>query len=784
MTAIFNYKTSSVAGTKGNVQTPASGKANTAPAATSTGSPTDTYLDQLEKLGNQKMGKTPPPTGSEGDPVAELLNTLDQASQQGASTFAKISAESVLGKFPDSPEDILEKYQSIVSILEKKINDITTALSNGGGTTQQVAAAQKLKSDLEGLLAYYKLQATKVDAYATQKIEKWNVELEKFKATGGLSDPRDFDKDGDGWIGRPEAKGSYRIGIRTFDKKSVDPVAKEMVAKNKSLKLQSEFKKDEKQYWAINPETNKRVQFDPITGKVLGDQAAAPNYVADLGNGFGNSDGTVKSNAKGEMELQVDKLSAKNFAEAGLELHTPEYIWVEVDADGDPITDDSGQMKPSPFEIKGGGLVQKTPSLDGNTQYKQVYVKEMRVSTDSADGTAGGDIVVQLRGGDDNTKIMSMRITGAGDVKKASDVALAITSGTGDNHRETPIILDAGGYQSTSKQGMSEATFKEIFKDASGDEPNMKNPQIQDTFSHFKAGSKHEISSLRNRGISFKTAGHIIGTDDHDLFVQEEPPAYVGPMNADGQPNGAYASVIEGGNGNNILLGKKGSVFANGMTLVSKNSDAQDMISIGINAYREEKTGFGNLHTAKGKESNKLYIHVKAENSQVAVQSAPDVVDTKKIEGQNDPLAFQAGDDYYDVSADTIAITAIDGANPNQPFDPDLQAQPGGRIPLKGNKVSAATNDFTVASKAFSEHIKGIETSIKKKATDNSDFDWKVEGAKIDWMQGKYYKSDKNMLETFFADFKASKVKELDPFKQLSEGMDEAAGEPSAGGDE
>ena len=780
---VFSYKTSTVGGVKSTGV--ASGKADAAPTTgTPASSPTDTYLDQLESLGNAKMGKQAPKVDvGSGDPVADLLNTLEQVSSQGTPgsgiiPFSKISAESALSKFPDSPEDVLEKYNSIIAILQKKVADIDTALANGGGTPQQVAAAQQLKSDLGDLLSYYKIQRDKVAAFTAEKQIFWDKELQSFKETGGKFSVENFDKDDDGWIGRPEAKGSYRIGMRTFDKKYIDPVAKKMVgtalAKGIKLDLKYEFKKGDTQYWAVNPETNQRAQFDPISGKLIGEQVAAPGYVANFGTGFGNADGDATLNAKGEVELKTGKMTnASNFASAGLELHTPEYIWVEVDATGDPILGDDGKMKPYGFEIKSGSLTQKTPPLDGDTHYKQIYVKKMDVSTDNKDGNAGGDIVVQLRGGDDNAKLLSLRITGSDKNKNASDVALAITSGPEGSHRETPVILDAGSYQSTCRQGMSQETFKKIFKDGSGETPDMSNAQIQDTFKNFEAKGSGEIDSLRNRGIAFKTQGHIIGTDDNDIFFQEEPAPYLSPDDP------AYASVIEGGNGHNALFGKKGSVFANGMTLVSKDSgDANDEISIGINAYGEEKSKLGTLQTTKGKTSNKLYIHVNAaESDRVAIQSAVDGIDDKsKAKNPDDPMAWTSGDDYYNIKAKVVATTALDANNPNQPFDPDLQKQKDGRTPIQGKITSAATADFTVGSKAFSEHIKSIEDSIKKKASDNSDFDWKIEGAKLDWMQGKFYTKDKNMLETFFGDFSASKLNEIDPFQQLTEGMDQAAG--------
>jgi hypothetical protein len=789
---VFSYKTSTVgSATTGAKNTATSGKANTAPASgTSAASPTDNYLDQLESLGNAKLGKqTPPKTDSgSGDPVADLLNTLDQVSGQGTPgsgiiPFAKISAESALSKFPESPEDVLSKFNSVISILQKKLSDIDTALANGGGTPQQVAAAQQLKSELADLLSYYKIQSDKAAAIVVEKQKFWDKELQNFKETGGKSSVEKFDKDDDGWIGRPEAKGSYRIGIRTFDKKYVDPVAKKMVGvaldKKIKLDLKYEFKKGEKQYWAINPETNQRAQFDPISGKLIGEQVAAPGYTANLGAGFGNTDGDATLNAKGELELKTGAMTnASNFSNAGLELHTPEYIWAEVDETGEPILGDDGKIKPYGFEIKSGSLTQKTPPLDGDTHYKQIYVKKMDVSTDNKDGGEGGDIVVQLRGGDDNAKLLSLRIAGGGKTKNASDVALAITSGPEGSHRETPVIVDAGSYQSTCRQGITEGTFQKIFTDATGKPVDMTNKQVQDTFKHFKASGNGELSSsvLLNRGISFKTQGHIIGTSGNDLFVQEEPMPYLGPEDP------AYASVIEGSDGHNILLGKKGSVFANGMTMVSKNSgEAPDEISIGINAfgeYKDPKTGtIASTKGVKGQHSNAVFMDIQAKNSEaVAIQSVPDGVDDKgAAKDPNDPMGWES-DDYYNIKAKVVATTAIDGNNPNQPFDPDLKKQKDGRIPIQGKITSAATTDFTVASKAFSERIKGVQDSIKKKASDNADFDWQIEGAKLDWMQGKYYKGDKNMLETFFGDFSASKLNEVDPFKQLSEGMDQAAG--------
>lgn len=784
---VFSYKTSTI-GT--GQPAPKTGKADTAGTSGTSGAPSapsteSSYMDNLETEGSKKMGKTPPPGESEsGDPVTDLLNTLDKINNDGVPQgnlvpFGKITAESALIKFLDFPQDVLTKFNSIVSIIQTKLSDLDKGLSSGTGTSQQVQAAQQLKAQLQDLLSFYKIQRDKVAEIIPQKEKFWANELKSFQENGGSSDPRDFDLDGDGWIGQPEAKGSYRIGTRTFDKPYKDIEAKQLA--DAGAKVQSEFKIKDIQYWAINPETNTRVQFDPKTKKVVGEQVAAPGYVADIGVGFANDNTTnVVPNEKGVIELKAKQLAnTQNAFEAGLELHTPEYVYVEIDTDGEIVLDDNGQMKPAPFELKDGRLVQTTPTGDNAAHFKQVYVKKMSVSTDSKDGTAGGDIIVDMRGGDNNAKILNMRITAPDSKSKASDVALAITSGTGDSHRETAIILDAGAYESTSRTGIQNPTnFSSKFNyDASKKATGPQKDQINDTLKHFMAqGSSGKIGSdsLLNRGIAFQTKGHIIGTGDNDLFVVEEPEDYLTPDDA------AYTTVIEGGAGHNALFGTKGSLFANGMTLVSKESgDANDEISIGINAYGEKKsTATGALKSTKGESSNKLYIHINAsESNRVAFQSAVDGnFDASKDPG-NDPLEKAwANDDYYDVKAKVVATNMLDANNPNQAFDPDLQTQKSGRKPIQGKMTSAATGDFQVTGQIYSEHVKGLEDSITKKTTEK-DEDWKIDGTTQDWMKGKYYQADKNTLEQFFSDFSASKVKTMDPFKQLEDGIEQAGGD-------
>lgn len=762
---IHSYKTSVVPGT--GMGTP-SGKAGTAPSSGTAAPGADSYLDQLEALGNAKLGKKAAPIESpSGDPVADLLNTLDQLNQQGIPQggnvpFAKISAESALSKFPDSPEDVLSKFNSIIGILEKKLSDIDAALAIGNATPQQVQAAQKLKSDLESLLSFYKIQRDKVAALIPKMTEDWNQEVKEFLELGGTKSPESFDSNDDGWIGKPEAPGSYRIGVRTFDKKYIDPVAKKMVevakAAGVTLNLKCEFKKDETQSWAINPASNLRVAFDPVSGKVIGENTAKPGYVADIGVGFSGENQTgIVPDEDGVISLKAKKTTnSKNFAEAGLELHTPEYIYVEVDSDGELVTDDLGHVKPASFELKDGRLVQTTPPADGETTYKQIYVKEMSVSSED------GDIVVALKGGDDNSKILGLRITGPSG-KKATDVALAITSGEGASHRDTPIILDAGSYQSTCKEGIqNEKFFKDLFSKYGKENPDLNNPQIQDTLKHFMGGSG---DSLLSRGIAFKTQGHITGTDGNDLMVVEEPASH---LTLD---DPAYKTVFEGAAGNNALFAGKGSLFANGLTLVSKDSgDAADEIAIGINPYGLTKGNTGNLKSSKGMASNKLYIHVNAAQSEgVAIQSAVDGTNAPKDATPEDDGAWLAGDDYYDIHAKVVATNAFDG-NTGMAFDPDFQAH------IQGKMTSASTDDFSSGSAIFSDAITAITDGVKKKATDAAE-DWAIEGAELDWMKGKYYKADKNTLDSFFADFKASKLNEVDPFAQLDEGIAFASGE-------
>lgn len=775
---IFNYKTTTIGGIP-SAQTTGKTTATGSSGASGTSS-TDSYMGKLEAEGYKKQGKTPPPGDSQtGDPVADLLNTLDKVSNEGVPQgnmvpFLKITAEDALSKYPDAPQDILEKFKSIVGILQTKIGDLDSGLSSGTGTPQQVQAAQQLKAQLEDLLSFYTIQRDKVAEIIPQKEKFWADELKAFQQNGGSGDPRNFDLDGKGWLGKPNAKGSYRIGMRTFDKAYIDLEAKKLHDAG-ATDVQYKFGKNDVQYWAIHPETEKRVQFDPKTKKVVGDQVAAPGYTASMGTGFAGENASINLNEKGEMTLKAKSLSGSGFAEAGLELHTPEYIYVKVDSNGEIETDDEGRMQPAPFELKDGGLTQKTLSVEEQAGYKQVYVKEMKVSTESTDNTAGGNIVVELRGGDDNAKILKMHITGPDSNTKASDVALAITSGKGSSHRETPIVLNAGGYESTSKVGIQDP--KNFYDKLDYDGPQKK--QINDTLKHFIAKGDGKIDSLLSRGIAFQTRGHITGTSGNDLFVIEPPQDHLTVL------DGAYATVINGQGGHNAVFGRDvGSVFATGMTIASIENTEESEISIGINAYGEKKDPVTkNIETTTGGESNKLYIHVKAPSSKVAVQSANDgKLNAFTDKGSGNPAkdAWTAGDDYYDVTANEIGTNAMDGNNPSQPFDLDLQTQNAGtkneRKPLKGAISFSPTGDFQIGGGVLKERIKALDDSIKKKATEK-DEDWKIEGTTHSWMQGKYYKKDKNTLEQFFSDFSVSKVNALDPFKQLDKGIEQASGE-------
>lgn len=784
---VFSYKTSTIGASQ---PAPKTGKADTAGTSGTSGAPSapstdSSYMDALAAAGYAKTG-TPPPAGDSqsGDPVADLLNTLDKINNNGVpqtdidalkNFLEKFSAMGVLSKLPDSAPDLLDKINSVISTLKKKKSDLLAGIASGTGTPQQVQAAQQYLAVIDEGLPKMQMEADKTASVIPQFDKKWSGELKLFQEIGGTSDPRDFDKDGDGWIGKPNGKTSYRIGTRTFDKAYEDLAAKKLYDAGATA-IKYKFKKGETQYWAINPETDSRVQFDPKTKKVVGDQVAAPGYTASMGAGFANDNSAnIALNDKGEYELKAKEVSnSQKPFEAGLNLNAPEHIYVEVDTDGEIVKNDQDQMNLAPFEMKDGQFSQPIPDSNGQTKWKQIYVKEMKVSTESKDGTLGGDIIVELRGGDDDAKIMSMRITGPDSNTLASDVALAITS-----DRETPIILDASSYESTCRTGIKNpANFASQFQyDGSGQATGPQAAQVNDTLKHFVAqGSSGEIDSLLNRGISFQVRGYITGTSDNDVFVVPPPQDFLTIK------DDAYTTVIDGQGGHNAVFGQEvGSVFATGMTMASiENVKKQGDISIGINPYGEKKSSTGNIAPLSGNsgQSNKLYIHVKSPQSKVAIQSANDgKLNASTNTGTGDPAADawdQTNDDFYDVTGNEVATNTLDANNPNQSFDPDLQAK-NGRKPIKGKMTSAATGDFQITGQTTKEHLDKLIDSITKKASEK-DEDWKIDGTTQEWMKGKYYQADKNTLEQFFSDFSANKVDSMDPFQQLEEGIKQASG--------
>lgn len=771
---LIGFKTTTVAPTTGgNLGT---GKANAAPATPSTPATagSDSYVDQLLGLGGYAPSNTTPPSS---DPTGDLLATLDQISKQGVpegnlAPFPKLSAESALSKFPDMPEDVLAKFTSIISSCQTIRDNLEKAMNSGTGTPQQMQAAQKFKVQLEDLMSYYTHQRDKVSQHLQIQEKIWTKEFNNFLAKGGSADVTSFDLDHDGWIGRPSAKGSYQVGERQFEKSYTDPLAAK-------IGLKSKFKKGETQSWAINPESKKRVQFDPITQKVVDEQIAAPGYTADMGAGFGDPDNdNVTLNDKGQLMLHTGSVTnTAHFAEAGLELHTPEYIYVEIDSEGNPLQDDLGNYKILPFEMKDGRLIQKTPPTDGDSRYKQIYVTKMEVASEGGDDSQGDQIVVRLYGGKDNEngKLMDMRIAGANTKANATGTALAITSGKDKGHRESPVMIDASSYTSTSRKGITDPkNFSTEFKYQGNKALGPHADQINDTLKGFvaKTGSSDIDSTIaRNRGIAFQTKGHIIGTEGNDLFMVEEPANHLTPKDA------AYTTVIEGGSGKNALFGKKGSLFASGMTLVSKESgDANDAIGIGVNAFNEVAAKDGRISSGEGKDKGgtKLYIHVNANNSdQVAIQSLADSTDKPKPGDAGKNIGWETGDDYFNIHAKKIGITAYDGNNPNIPFDPDMQTTKAHKS-LTGNVVAAGTGEVSnIGSGEFSKRIDELKKAISVPATDDSKDDWTISGVATA-VKSPYLQQDISKLDGFFAEFNSSKLKTFDPFFQVEEGEKQA----------
>ncbi len=773
----------------GKADVVSAGKADILPtdptAGTSSG---DSTYDALMKLGADKMGKKQEAPATSADPMGDILNTLDQVNNQGVPNagsipLAKVTIESLMAANPDfSPEDILTKVNSVLSLIDNKIKQVDDALANGGGTPQQIKAAQAMKAELQDYHNFYLPQRDKAAALVPQYNESCTKELTNFQQHGGTASADTFDFNHDGWIGKPNGPDSYQVASYVWDKAGTDPLAKQMVdayktATGKKLDLKCDFKKGDIEYWAVNPTTQKRIQLDPVTGKVVNEQVPYPDSIADLGAGFGGADQPeVVPNDKGEIVMKTGKAtSSKLYAQAGLELHEAEYVWVKADADKNPDLADDGSYKPVSFALKDGKLVQNKPPDDGSN-YIQVYVKSMDVSSEN------GDIVVQMRGGETDTKILTMRVKAPPNSGNATDTALAITSGDGAGHRVTPMTVNAGAYQSTCRQGIKDTQFfTDLFKKSGVTSPNLSDPAILDTLQNFEAGDSGEIKSLLNRGIAFKGSGNITGTNDNDLFEIEDPPAWMKP--SDDGKDGAYASVVTGGAGHNALWGGNGSKYINGMTLVSITSTNKDRISVGVNAFGEEKTKFGNIQSTKGSsepnaESNKLYIRVHAlQSDAVAIESVPDeILNSKKTVDPSDPTAWKANDDHYDVQAKQVAITSLDPSNPNQTLDPDMWTQADGRKPIQGILTTASTGDFLSSSKIFSDATQSLDDSINKKASANVDLDWTIPGATLDWTKGKYYQADKTTLDSFFADFTASKMDSFDPFAKQAQTEAIAAG--------
>lgn len=717
---------------KGKADSPATPAKPSTPAA----APANTgYLDQLINAGG---GVPPADTPQDEGSALEAFLAQHQKASGSADIQGQLpqlhSFEEIVAQMPNVDIDNLHQKFSVTAMqLVARISNLKAGLAKGQGSPELAKQVQTLLKKCEEALSFCKLQLTKIEAYLPQQAALAKKQTQEVINNGGSyqDHPELLDPDGNGKIG----DGTFGVGTRFHSKDGTNPITGK------------KYKAGETEKAIINSKTGKQVQFDPVTHQMINENVPQPNYVWQGSKGFSDS-ATFDGNT---LNLTIGSALANksNFADAGMQIVTPEFLWMKTDTKGKLLI--PGQVYD--LKVVNGELKQSTPPADG--PYKQVYVKGMQVRSNSEmpkghpkadkwDPKDGSDIQIQFIGGEGNDTLLTMNITGKtvnGKYRAATDVALAITSGDGATQRKTAIDINANAYVSTCKTGIEDPKhFYDGFDYKNNKATGKGAAQINDTLSNFMSPEK----SVSPRGLSIKARGVITFGTGNNLMVVDDPPTAI----KQGDPG--YATVVYGGDGYNAVFAGKGDLYTTNMTLSVKKGDKKDIAQIGTRTFAYKKDASGYLSTDYTK-STKQYHDIVA--GTVLLENE---ADSKSKDDKLDPTGYTAGDDYYRIQADNISVVHSD--------DPDMIGKG-----FTASKKPVGSGDF----EEYQSTEDKIKANIDKPASaKEQDYDL-LSGAPT-WTQGKNYQADKNMLDQFFGDFSGQKEK-TDPVS-LEEKYEKIAG--------
>lgn len=383
--------------------------------------------------------------GTPPAPGTEAANGAPSTSQFAPSRV--VTLEQWLMAYPDGihAHGLSLFKEKMEQILQTRFIDrreqLQQILQNGGLRPNEISAIQQLIADIDASIVLMRQEIEK----AENKIREQNEIY--FREAGAMEDLNN-----DGYIGDPNSEDHYRIATKNGERIIVDR-----------------------------------------NGKVAANPYLNPNYMPSLFSD--DSVHLIDRNLHGTQPIGGELRTfdetfeivpgAHGTFNAGIDVSVPEGFWVEADADGKPIIDEDGLMKPKSFESIEGRYGQKPPTEAERDRWVFVKVAVLEIESEpvthirfaddpdndavNEDGSRGGFVHYIFKGyvnGQEAT-VMRMRFQGV-EVRShnplvsdgsnyiaATTVGIAVNGGDPealpDSARISPIHIDASRYQSTGK---------------------------------------------------------------------------------------------------------------------------------------------------------------------------------------------------------------------------------------------------------------------------------------------------------------------------------------------
>lgn len=539
----------------------------------------------------------PAPKDYGAHPLMTLRAALEGTSDVGEivvpSAEELVALDPPLQSFLDGTVD--QQYEELSFHIAGEIEEIDAQLAGGAMSSQDLRALQTRKELLIQARVQIRQEQAKIPGITANARATKEQELELLRQYGKeiydqvelpTLTPEDLDLDGDGRVGY-----DYIVASRTLEDGEVE--------------------------FAVVDAEMKTLRFD-MQGYPLTANSFNPNYMWDLTES--TSDGLNALSLPTSEEDQKDYnlvvtvpseytdtrnayQDSKHLYQTNFDVPAAEGFWVLNHANGEPwMLPEGSRYKevyaPDPLSGKFGA-----PPAEERSKYTQVKVAEIVISSKKHEPSAGdyytenADHEIQFKDSDGNI-LYAIKVVGK--EVPASDLSITFSNGDrlpiaddedgnadGEKNtikmRQSPIKITGDSYISTGAAGV-------FMKDGA------KYPYDESLLDGW-GNRDAKTYSLMHFG---NTAPQHIGLDGWDNGIERNRRTGYMVMGLDGQLGGSdfntvfavppkeniemdhafYDTVIEGGQGYNVVLMEEGNLYASNITHLEKQGDPSDITHV------------------------------------------------------------------------------------------------------------------------------------------------------------------------------------------------------------